>query len=329
MNILLLGAGNFIVNLCKELASQKHTIQVISNAVQLNKLMPNSMPIKDALSAYAKVSEVENESEIEQTLHGVDIEEWICISYGAPWIFKEQTIQRVFKNRLMNIHGTHLPKQRGGTLFSWQILSGQKTGMCLVHQLTTGIDQGQVLAYKEFIYPAWCRKPIDYISVYEEKNVVFVSEWINSWNGWPALTGQQPEYLSSYFPRLLAPVHGWINWSWNNTELERFILAFDEPYGGARCRLNNQVVILRDAYAQQMDGYFHPMQNGLIYRNNGEWINVCTNSGELLVKEVWTEDGRLITPEIKTGDRFYTLPEDLAQANQRVVKTKSGLSVKK
>jgi methionyl-tRNA formyltransferase len=263
-------------------------------------------------------------------LKGIDIKQALVISIGAPWILDEETLQTVFRENILNLHGTHLPKERGGTLFSWQILSGKHAGICLLHQMTGKIDQGPVVAYEEFIYPSSCRKPIDFINFYNQKNIAFLQEFIKSYiPGSKPECSTQPEYLSSYWPRLLAPVNGWIDWSWKAIELERFICAFDAPYGGARCRWNNQVVILREAYSQASDGYSHPFQQGLVYRNNGKWLNVAVREGELLICNVSDEEGKDLLPEINVGDRFYILPEDKVNSMQRVVKTKEGLVTKK
>jgi methionyl-tRNA formyltransferase len=329
MRIFFLGASPFIINLSKQLVALGHQVNVISNTLQFNKPTENNNTIREYLNTLSvKTILADKELAIEHELANQTLSPDIVISYGAPWILSKNTITKVFDNKIINVHGTHLPKYRGGTLFSWQILTGQKTGMCLLHQLSPEIDAGPILAYKEFIYPAHCRKPIDYITEYEKNNHTFLIGFIEAWSGWPDNLKQQPEYLSSYFPRLMAPVHGWINWTWSNIELEKFILAFDEPYGGARCKMNGQTVIIRDVYAQQTDGYTHPFQHGLIYRNNGEWITVATKDGELLVKTVLNENGENMVPNIKVGDKLYTTDQELNQTHQRVVKTKTGLGIK-
>jgi hypothetical protein len=85
------------------------------------------------------------------------------------------------------------------------------------------------------------------------------------------------------------------------------------------------IVLIKDTWAQATDGYTHPFQNGLVYRNNNKWINVAANGGELLICRITDLDGNDILPQFKTGDRLYTLPTDLTQSYQRVVKTKQGL----
>ena len=264
------------------------------------------------------------------------LEEWLkqtdrtlAISIGAPWFFEQKWLERFSGSTLLNLHGTHLPRSRGGNLFSWQILSGQRSGVCLLHQLTATLDAGPVVDFEEFIYPAQCRKPADYIDWYETKNVAFLKQFLAKWVrnevGTPA--GAQAEYLSTYWPRLRADLNGWVDWNWPLLELERFVCAFDEPYGGARCRWRGKEIILREAWAQSQDGHTHPFQWGIVTRNNGKWLNVAVQGGELLICSVGDLKGTDLLPSVRPGDRLYSNPSDLEKARQRVIKTPKGLEI--
>lgn len=258
-----------------------------------------------------------------------DGERTLAISIGAPWIFDGAFLEERMGGILLNLHGTHLPRSRGGNLFSWQIMTGQRTGICLLHQMTVAVDAGAVLDCEEFIYPARCRKPADYIQHYESTNVAFLQRFLTKWlrDGVGTPLAAQPEYLSTYWPRLRADVHGWLDWTWPSAELERFICAFDDPYGGARCRWRGQEVIVRDAWAQSLDGRTHPFQWGQVTRNNGQWLNVAAQGGELLLCSVRDLEGRDLLPAIRPGDRLFSSAADLDAALRRVVKTEAGLKV--
>ncbi len=296
---------------------------IAANSVQMQKKV-NGITLEQASQAKGIQTFIaEKGTDLKPESLNVDADTAVFISVGSPWIFNESVLDR-FKHRVMNLHGTHLPKYRGGTLFSWQILTGQRTGMCLLHQMTAGIDDGPVLSYEEFIYPAQCRLPKDFIAVYEQKNTEFTIDFLAKYTG-HLLPQGQPEYLSTYWPRLRADVHGWINWDWTNTEIERQICAFDDPYGGARCRFQNKTVIIREAWAQSTDGYTHPFQHGLVYRNNGKWLSVAAKGGELLICSITDEEGNSMMDKIQAGDRLFTSPDDLMLAKQRVVKSAQGL----
>ena len=327
MEIIILGGGNFVWSVLSWAKTQAYACSAITNSEQAEKrLTSTGLCFRQTLDSNGIPYVITETPEGLNVWSNVESTgEPLLLSYGAPWIIKKGILENVFRNKLLNIHGTRLPRERGGTLFSWQILSGQRTGMALIHKMTEKLDEGPIVAHEEFIYPASCRKPIDYLAFYEEKNLEFLKAFIQSFQNVPHQLLAQPEYLSTYWPRLLASVHGWINWSWSVTEIERLICAFDDPYAGARCRWNNMIVLIKDTWAQATDGYTHPFQNGLVYRNNNKWINVAANGGELLICRITDLDGNDILPQFKTGDRLYTLPTDLTQSYQRVVKTKQGL----
>jgi methionyl-tRNA formyltransferase len=223
---------------------------------------------------------------------------------------------------------------------------GQRTGMCLLHQLTEHVDGGPICAHEEFIYPTACRLPKDYIAFHGARNEAFLRRFLTPQGchgGADALPGadeagvphgqedapelwRQPDYLSSYWPRLRSDVNGWIDWSrWDAQELERFICAFDLPYGGARTRWRGRTVVLRDVYAQSTHGRFHPFQNGLVYRRARQWLHVAVTGGELLVCGAEDEGGNSLFDEIREGDRFDSLATDLEGSRRRMVKTQDGL----
>lgn len=324
--LYLLGAGEFVWNILKWAKAEGITGIAITDHNQGSKTINAT-----GKSFISSLADYQIDCMVVEKAEDIAIptpsDTNLYISYGAPWIIPQSVIAKTFQNRLLNIHGTRLPRERGGTIFSWQILTGQRTGMCLIHQMTEKIDEGPIIAWDEFIYPPHCKIPADYIHYYEEQNARFIKSFIQQYNGINTMSAGQPEYLSTYWPRLMANVHGWINWENTALEIERHICAFDEPYGGARCRWNNQEIILRNTHSQAADGYTHPFQRGLIYRNNGKWINVASKEGELLICSVQDLQGNNIIHKLKPGERLYCLPEDQVTAYQRVKKTKTGLEL--
>ena len=253
----------------------------------------------------------------------------LIISIGCPWIL-DTTHLELTQHRALNLHGTHLPLYRGGTIHSWYILNRKRIGMCLLHKMTDGIDAGGIVAWREYIIPYGCRKPIDHIELYGHKNVEFLSSVVNAWNQHdthPAdnTSLNQPEYLSSYWPRLKAIDQAWIDWQWSGLDLESFICAFDDPYYGAQTRIRDQVVRLKDVYFQPSNHDLHPFQYGQIFRRNSNWLNIAVRGGELIVTQVLSEDSDNLINKIKEGERLYSTSEDLNNHHIRVFKSKQGL----
>ena len=319
--ILFLGYNTIVDSVANQLLEIGFQLKILTDAKQSAKITDSIINEKTI------ICNDENEL-LDELKKNYSLSYKIGISVGCPWILNKNHLSSM-KFNIYNLHGTQLPRDRGGTIFSWLILTGNRLGMCLLHKLVEEIDGGPIIDYEEFIYPSKCIKPIDYITYYETKSIKFLFDLlVNIFSdNYKYSEKSQPPYLSSYWPRLRADVHGWINWSWDAEEIDRFIRAFDEPYGVARCNLNGEIVIIRDAFSQKMDGYTHPFQNGLIYRNNGKWINVASNDGELIICSVINENGDNLLTELKVGDRLYTLNQNLNNSKNRVLKTKTGFKV--
>jgi methionyl-tRNA formyltransferase len=329
--VVFFGADEITFQIGKWCICNDIACTIIANNAQARKVLSNSTLFADAAKSAGITFVVVNTLSALQSsqafAHSIDP---LCISVGAPWFFTKEFLQS-FGRRIYNLHGTRLPKERGGTLFSWQILMGIRTGMCVLHEVTEHIDDGPIVRYEEFLYPAQCRKPADYLVTYQQQNIQFLKTVLSEFNaGSLEFTPMaQPEYLASYLPRLSAEVNGWVDWSWNLVDIERFICAFDYPYPGARTRHRGRVVILRDVYAQSGDGFTHPFQAGLVYRNNGKWLNVSVNGGEIIICSVTDAEGRSLLTEIQPGDRLYSLHEEVAGGKRRVMKTAAGFSLQK
>ena len=82
----------------------------------------------------------------------------------------------------------------------------------------------------------------------------------------------QPQYLSTYFPRLSTNDNGWIDWSLKIESLFNFISAFDDPYQGARTYYKKEPVRLKNVNLTKSDQIFHPYQYGIIYRKSKNFL---------------------------------------------------------
>ena len=255
-----------------------------------------------------------------------DLSDAFCLSIGAAWIFKKDVLTELFKGRLFNLHGTRLPQNRGGGGFSWQILLGNRLGFCQLHLVDSGVDTGNLVKTKEFLFPASCRIPLDYQSIQFDENLKFVTGFFEEiWQKEITIeTTKQLEYFSSYWPRLSTEEQAWIDWSENIISLERFICAFDKPYEGSKTLLNSKKVFIRSAMSDFGDQRFHSFQTGIIFRKSSNWLMVAANGGTLIVEELLDDNGLDLIRECRVGDRFFTPTSYLDSRYDRVVYTPEG-----
>ena len=249
------------------------------------------------------------------------------LSLGAAWIFKPSTIEEVFGNKLFNLHGTRLPQNRGGGGFSWQILTGNRFGFCVLHTVDGGVDTGDVVAMEEYLYPATCRKPIDYELIYIERNFRFMIDFIEDHRSVATqlCSIPQSECFSSYWPRLNSKINGWIDWSMSARDIELLICAFDDPYCGAQTTLDGRVVHLKSACLNRQDGAFHPYQSGIVYRKGPSWLCISLNGCAMVVESITDSAGVSCFDSVAVGDRFTTPYRMIEQSRARPVYTADGL----
>ena len=326
-HFLLFGGGKLFADMALRLKRSGRSIHAVTSQRHLHEgLIDPPIPLGNFLEDneidFLVSSDVNNDRSVSEMI----TPQTLGVSIGAAWIFRAEFIER-FTGRLVNSHGARLPQDRGGGGFSWRILRGDHMGFSLIHQVEPGIDTGAIIAYQEYHFPYSCRVPIDYQKYSLEKNLELFDLFLSNVEAkieFPALG--QPEYLSTYWPRLSTDLHGYIDWSWELGDIERFICAFDEPYAGAMTFVNDTKVRLKNCLSTTSDGRFHPFQQGIIYRITDGAFFVAVTGGSLIVNSVTDESGSDMTGHLCTGDRFYTEARLLDEARRsRVIYTPKGL----
>ncbi len=328
-NFILMGQGEVLFRLAKILKQRSYSLFVVisprdrKDQIRVNNNFCNLEDVLKAESIDFIVSEDANNDKILKTKITPNT---IGISIGATWIFKASFI-KLFDGKLVNLHGTRLPQDRGGGGFSWRILRGERIGYSVIHKIDGGVDTGAILKFKEYVYPHSCHLPLDYQQYSAAKYIELLEEFIKELEDDTEFYEiSQPEYLSAYWPRLSTDVHGYINWSWELEDIDRFICAFDDPYRGATTFINGIRVRIKKSSIWFGDGAFHPFQKGIIYRIANGNLFVATESGTLIISQIEDDSGNSLIEKIKVGDRFYTPFEHLEKAMQfRAVYTPLGL----
>ncbi len=249
------------------------------------------------------------------------------VSFGATWIFKSRLIGQ-FGGKLVNLHPSKLPQDRGGGPWSWKVLRNERKSYITLHQVDPGIDTGKIIKYKEFTYPLSCRLPMDYQNYAVAQYRFLLKEFVKEVQQDKAFTLKgQKEHRSTYWPRFATDIHGYIDWGWKLKEIERFICAFDDPYKGASTFVNGAKVRIKKCLTTRADAiFFHPFQRGLVYRISEGKLFVAADQGSLVVSSVTNDRGIGVNGKIKVGDRFYTPVKYLEKALQyRAIYTSKGL----
>lgn len=249
-------------------------------------------------------------------LKGLDIKNSIVLSAGTPWIYKKNIINILGKN-FFNVHQSPLPSMRG-SVASYIILYDIRSFQTCLHRVAPGIDTGNVIFRKSFIIPSSLRTPREINDFLHFKNREMVKHFLNTYNKIKLLDEKQNIYFSSYNKRLSSKINGWIDWSMNVDDLDRFIRAYGNPYGGANTFLSNSKIRIDEIEKSQNDSARHPEEVGTILRKFEDYIIVSVNNGSIYIKKVWKNKKNIIN-SLKAGDKFYTKKNYLDKKNQRAL----------
>jgi methionyl-tRNA formyltransferase len=249
-------------------------------------------------------------------LEKLNLKKKIVISAGSPWIFSEKIIKKIGKN-FYNIHQSPLPSMRG-SVASYVILYDVRAFQTCMHKVTTGIDTGNVVYRKSFIIPSNLKLPREINFFLQLKNREMLKEFLNSYNKNEPINEKQNNLFASYNKRLSSEINGWIDWSMNIDDLDRFIRAYGDPYGGANTFLSNAKVKIENVEKSKNEAARHPEEVGVVLRKFEDYIVVSVNGGSLYIKKILMNKKNIIN-SIKPGDKFYTKLKYLDKKNQRVL----------
>ena len=304
-NVVFLGACNVFDELIKINKNINLNSFIVSSPDQLKNIKTNFK-----IKTFQKLDKKFKSYIKEQ----INIDETLFVSLGSRWIFNKKIITDFFKSNLVNFHGTRLPYDAGGGVFSWKIIREDRIDNQLVHLVDEGIDTGPILYNDKSIIPSSCKLPIDFENYRNKSFIKFYKKFINLLKKKKKLTlKNQPDYIGRYNPRLDTKTNGWIDWNTSSYHLIRFLNAFDNPYPGASTMIkNNKRVYIKKAHLHGGETTNHPYMSGLISRHDKKWIVVSTrDENMILIEEVLDKKNKNIISTLKPGDRFFTPPKEL------------------
>ncbi len=317
--IVLIGGGYLLYHFAKE-SKKKFDIDIIMGPRHKNQKILENKTLGSLVKNLGKNHFIKdlNEKFIKKNYNNND--GLLFLSFDSPWIFNKKIVKKYFFNRLINSHSTRLPQNRGGGGFSWRILNQDKLGFCSLHLIDSDkIDSGDIIMVDEFIFPYKLSKPIEYEEFQQKKEFEFQKKFLKKiQKNQEFKLISQPNYLSTYFPRLSTNDNGWIDWSLKIESLFNFISAFDNPYQGASTYYKKKLVRLKNVNLTKSDQIFHPYQYGIIYRKSKDFFLVGCNQGSLIVTEMLDKNGKNIFTDTRVGDRLFTPLNKLDSSKDRI-----------
>jgi len=306
-NFILIGGHRMLVDLSKIILNKSYKLDLIIDKFHLGMMIDEKTTLKKSLEdENIKYNVISSDRLTVKDLKKYVNKNTIGVSISSPWILSRKIID-LFNGRLLNIHTSNLPKNKGGGGYSWQIMMNDMSGGICIHKVDEGIDSGDIVLSYKFTYPNTCNIPSDfnnYLEPFEQKIIREFMNKIGEWSEFPSI--KQKQYEAEYWPRLNTKVHGYIDWSWNGDQIKYFIDAFDDPYVGAATFINGHEVHVKKCEKILNKNYIHPFQSGIIYKRTKSKIYIAGLKYSLIIKFVENFKGISYIDKIRLGDRFYT-----------------------
>ena len=321
----LIGGGPILFDSASYLNSQKYDVTVISSKRHYNaqiRIGDKKSSLADALSSINVKSYLLDKFDIEHQAFKNFNSNSIVFTPSSEWIFSQEIINR-FDGRIVNIHGSALPEMKGGGGLSWNLMMRERNAGATIHLVDAGIDTGDILIQQTYTIPDSVSSLEDATEYASRQNSQLTHSFFKKVESQETFNRiAQSEEKGSYWPRLKTDAHGFIDWTWNATDISSFICAFGSPFRGASTFIAEKRVRILHSEAIITEQKFHPFQYGLVFRGNKEKVLVACKGGALAIREILDDTGQQINLSKIIGRRLHTPIHYLEAAlRQRVVFT--------
>ena len=152
MKIIFLGTPHFAENVLQKLIDSKH--QVVAVVCQPDKFVGRKQVLEaPPTKLLANEHDIPvfqfNKIRLEgaEPLKKLDADIMVTAAYGQ---ILSQEILDITEKGVVNVHGSVLPKYRGAAPIQWSLINGEKTLGVTILQTQIGMDEGPIIATKEF-----------------------------------------------------------------------------------------------------------------------------------------------------------------------------------
>jgi methionyl-tRNA formyltransferase len=233
IRIAFLGAKKIGFECLRTLHEGLNSMEMKIDAVFTN--LERNVNTNTEIIKFANDRDIQTFESINQIIHLADFDFILSVQYHE--ILKEVHLQKA-KRLAVNLHMAPLPEYRGCNQFSFAIIDGAKEFGSTLHQMTVGIDSGDIIAEKRFPIPSNCFVHELYNLTFDASIELFEKNIFNILSGEFQLTKQ--DSLISYrgtktIRRKDIDKIKEIDLAWDSERIERHIRAtlmpgFEPPF---------------------------------------------------------------------------------------------------
>ncbi len=197
----------------------------------------------------------------------------LVIDYGI--LISKQVID-YFPFGIVNSHFSILPEWRGADPISFAILSGQKTTGVSLMLVDEGLDEGPILAQKEFQLPSSITTPELTVELIKLSHELLVEVMPKYKGGQIKPVSQESTGRPVSHSRKLTKEDGIIDWNKSAEQIEREVRAYS-GWPRSRAKLGNVELVITKSHA--IEGVSKP---GELHIQNKK-LGVYTSNGILII----------------------------------------------
>lgn len=237
-------------------------------------------------------------------------------SCSSRFIFKKDIIN-IFRNKIFNIHGSLLPKERAGS-YTYRIFNAKYLCGSTIHMVEQGIDTGKIILQTKNVKIKKSSIPYNFLIQTNKCSLNIIKKFVKNISTRKNFNVKvQNHEKSTYFPRFYTDIMGAIDWDWNGKFIDQFIKGCSKPYSGAFCYIifkekKYKVKIFNSKFLKTKLN--HPALNGKIFFQNGKIIKVCVNDGYIIIKHNDISLEKKLLMKRFFGKTFFNNFEDLLKA---------------
>lgn len=247
----------------------------------------------------------------------IDIEN-LCVTNNIPFCFKK-TIDTNNLNssyyiavawrwlielpNLIILHDSILPKYRGFAPLVNMLINGEKEVGVTAIFASNEYDKGDVILQEKITidYPIKIAELIDRIS---NLYIVIVNDiFVLIGKGTKLIGTRQDEKYATY-SLWLGDEDYFIDWNMSAEKIKRKIDACGSPYEGAKCWLNNEIIIIKEAFFINDVKIENRINGKIIFMENNFPVVVCGKGLLMITEAISQEELQNILPLNKFRIKF-------------------------
>lgn len=196
---------------------------------------------------------------------------------------------------LIILHDSLLPKYRGFSPLVNMLINGEKKFGVTAIYATNEYDKGDVIKQEaiEVNYPKKITNLIDEISLLYAKIVLFLFDKMAKKE--KIIGIKQKESEATYSVWLNGDDY-FIDWNWKADKIKRKIDACCSPYEGAKCRINDEVVIITDADIVADVKVENRMPGKVLFIKDDYPIVICGEGLLQIKKAIYKNSSKMLLP---------------------------------